>query len=94
MSTWLFDLGTTRLKCAPLRPDGGLGEVRAIAHDDAGAWLDALLRAAKERGLEPAMVCFDAWYSGVDNLKEVRRLGWKFHTRFKGNRLVRLDFGP
>jgi len=42
MSTWLFDLGNTRLKCAPLRPDGGLGEVRAIAHDDAGAWLDAL----------------------------------------------------
>jgi hypothetical protein len=54
----------------------------------------AMLRAAKARGLEPEMVCFDAWYASVDNLKEVRRLGWKFHTRFKGNRLVRLDFGP
>ncbi len=42
MSTWLFDLGNTRLKCAPLRDDGGLGEAVAIAHDDAGAWLDAL----------------------------------------------------
>lgn len=42
MSTWLFDLGNTRLKCAPLRADGGLGEVVAMAHDDAGAWLDAL----------------------------------------------------
>lgn len=35
MSTWLFDLGNTRLKCAPLRDDGGLGEVVAIAHDGA-----------------------------------------------------------
>lgn len=42
MSTWLFDLGNTRLKCAPLRSDGGIGEAVAIAHDDAGAWLDAL----------------------------------------------------
>lgn len=35
MHTWLFDLGNTRLKCAPLRDDGGLGEVVAIAHDGA-----------------------------------------------------------
>ena len=42
MSTWLFDLGNTRLKCAPLQSGGGVGEVRAIAHDDAGAWLEAL----------------------------------------------------
>ncbi|WP_330948101.1 type III pantothenate kinase [Thermomonas sp. LB-4] len=41
MSTWLFDLGNTRLKCAPLQ-SGGVGEVRAIAHDDAGPWLQAL----------------------------------------------------
>lgn len=33
--TWLFDLGNTRLKCAPLRDDGRLGEVIAIAHDGA-----------------------------------------------------------
>ncbi len=31
--TWLFDLGNTRLKCAPLRDDGGIGNVSAIAHD-------------------------------------------------------------
>lgn len=42
MNTWLFDLGNTRLKCAPLRVDGGIGEVVAMAHDDVGAWLDAL----------------------------------------------------
>ena len=42
MSTWLFDLGNTRLKAAELRPDGSLGDVVAIAHDDADAWLQAL----------------------------------------------------
>jgi type III pantothenate kinase len=35
MSTWLFDLGNTRLKYAALREDGGIGEVAAIAHDGA-----------------------------------------------------------
>lgn len=32
MSRWLFDLGNTRLKCAPLHDDGSLGEVVALAH--------------------------------------------------------------
>ena len=32
MSAWLFDLGNSRLKCAPLR-DGGIGAVIAIDHD-------------------------------------------------------------
>jgi type III pantothenate kinase len=42
MTTWLFDLGNTRLKCAPLLADGGIGDVRAVAHDAAGDWLAAL----------------------------------------------------
>lgn len=41
MTTWLFDLGNTRLKCAPLQ-GAGAGERIAIAHDDAGAWLGSL----------------------------------------------------
>ena len=32
MEDWLFDLGNTRLKCAPLQADGGPGEVIAVAH--------------------------------------------------------------
>lgn len=36
MSTWLFDLGNTRLKCAQLHSDGHRGEVLAIAHREAG----------------------------------------------------------
>jgi type III pantothenate kinase len=31
---WLFDLGNTRLKLAPLLDDGTPGEVVAVAHDD------------------------------------------------------------
>jgi len=42
MNTWLFDLGNTRVKCAPLHADGGIGETLAIAHDDGSDWLDAL----------------------------------------------------
>ncbi|MDH5835374.1 type III pantothenate kinase [Luteimonas kalidii] len=33
MSAWVFDLGNSRLKCAPLDQDGRLGEVLAFAHD-------------------------------------------------------------
>ena len=47
MSRWLFDLGNTRLKCAPLAEDGTIGDVHALAND-AGGWaaaLDALLPA-------------------------------------------------
>ena len=41
---WLFDLGNTRLKCAPL-VDGACGEVVALAHGEADflSKLDALL---------------------------------------------------
>ncbi len=45
MSTWLFDLGNSRLKCAPLGEDGHPGEVLAFAHADDGLapdWADAL----------------------------------------------------
>lgn len=38
---WLFDLGNTRLKCAALGADGGIGDVVALAHE-AGALSPAL----------------------------------------------------
>ena len=46
MSAWLFDLGNTRLKCAPL-VDGRVGEVFALPHreSDLAAALDATLPA-------------------------------------------------
>jgi len=52
------------------------------------------LRQAKQRGLSPKCVCFDSWYSSLDNLKLIRTLDWTWLCRLKSNRLVRVDFGP
>ncbi|KRC35118.1 MULTISPECIES: type III pantothenate kinase [unclassified Lysobacter] len=48
MSAWLFDLGNTRLKCAPLRADGRPGAAVALSHreEDVAA---ALAQALPER---------------------------------------------
>lgn len=48
MSAWLFDLGNTRLKCAPLGVDGRPGEVLALAHREADV-AAALAQALPER---------------------------------------------
>ena len=42
MSTWLFDLGNTRLKAAELQADGSIGEVQAITHRDDDGWVESL----------------------------------------------------
>src|SRR5262245_25467731 len=52
-----------------------------------------LLRQAKQRGMSPRCVSFDSWYSGLDNLKLIRSLGWTWLCRLKSNRKVRVDFG-
>lgn len=52
MNAWLFDLGNTRLKCAPLHADGTIGRILCIAHDGsalASGWeaqLPARIQAA------------------------------------------------
>jgi putative transposase len=51
----------------------------------------AMLATAKERGFCPRFVCFDSWYSSLDNLKAVRDHGWRFLTRLKSNRQVNPD---
>ncbi|WP_145280050.1 IS701 family transposase [Tautonia plasticadhaerens] len=51
----------------------------------------AMLGAAKERGFAPDCVAFDSWYSGLENLKLIRGLGWRWLTRLKVNRRVNLD---
>ena len=53
MSTWLFDLGNTRLKCAPVEGDG-VGAVVALAHD--GQALPATLLAALPARIDEAVV--------------------------------------
>lgn len=47
-----------------------------------------MLLEADKRGFMPQMVCFDSWYSGLENLKLVRSLEWHFLTRLKENRQV------
>jgi len=45
VSAWLFDLGNSRLKCAPLGEDGRPGQVLAFPHEDgalAPGWADGL----------------------------------------------------
>lgn len=46
---WLFDLGNTRLKLAPLLGDGTPGEVVAVAHDD-GDFAAQVARALPDEG--------------------------------------------
>lgn len=50
-----------------------------------------LLRTAHARGLRPRCVLFDEWYSGKDNLKVVRGLGWTFLCQVRRNRRVNPD---
>jgi len=51
----------------------------------------AMLAWAQARGFLPEMVLFDGWYASLENLKAVRAKGWRWLTRFKGNRLVNPD---
>ena len=52
---------------------------------------EGMLATAAARGLRPRCVCFDAWYSGLDNLKAVRERGWVFLTQVRSNRRVNPD---
>lgn len=51
----------------------------------------AMLKTAQQRGFTPRYVCFDSWYSALENLKLIRTFGWHFLTRLKHNRLVNPD---
>ena len=50
-----------------------------------------MITESQERGLSPECVLFDSWYSGLDNLKMIRHLGWTWLTRLKMNRRVNAD---
>jgi len=51
----------------------------------------AMVQTAKQRGFTPEYVCFDGWYSSLENLKLLRTLTWLWLTRLKGNRQVNPD---
>jgi hypothetical protein len=50
-----------------------------------------LIRAVRAKGLQAKTVLFDSWYASVDNLKLVQRLGLRFFTTLKANRMVSLS---
>jgi SRSO17 transposase len=47
-----------------------------------------LLEQAKEWGLTPKYILFDAWYASQKVLKTLIRLGWHFVTRLRKNRYL------
>jgi hypothetical protein len=50
-----------------------------------------MLKTASVRGFQPYFVMFDSWYSGIDNLKCVSRLGWNWFSHIKKNRMANPD---
>jgi len=86
--TWLWTDGDRHLPC-----DYRLYDKKADGCTKNGHFRQ-MLRAAAARGLRPRCVCFDSWYASLDNLKQIRALGWTFLTRLKYNRRVRVGRGP
>ncbi len=57
MTQWVFDLGNSRVKGAPLQADGTLGEMRAFAYDEGlPAALDAAMPAGGVRDASTAVL--------------------------------------
>jgi len=50
-----------------------------------------MLYISKERGFNPDYAVFDSWYTGLDNLKQLREMGWRWFARLKENRLINTD---
>src|SRR5712692_4473358 len=50
-----------------------------------------MLYEARERGIDADYTVFDSWYTGLDNLKQLREMGWHWFARVKENRLVSPD---
>ena len=53
--------------------------------------LQDMVLTASQRGFNPSFIMFDSWYSGIENLKCIKNLGWNFFTRVKKNRMVNPD---
>lgn len=57
MTQWVFDLGNSRVKCAPLRADGTLGDMQAFAYDEnLAATLDAAMPGSTPREASTAVL--------------------------------------
>ena len=47
-----------------------------------------MLNTARERCFKPDYVMADSWYSSLENMKHIEKLGWHFIMGLKENRLV------
>lgn len=61
------------------------GKTAQITKND---YAQLMLTKAKDRGLEPHYVMADSWFGGLENMKHIVKLGWKFIMGIKENRLV------
>jgi hypothetical protein len=50
-----------------------------------------LMRAVTDKRIQAQTVLFDSWYASWRNLKLVHRLGLRFYTTLKSNRLISLS---
>ena len=50
---------------------------------------EMLIHAVSDKHLQAKTILFASWYASVDNLKLAHRLGLRFFTTLKANRLVR-----
>lgn len=46
---------------------------------------------AKHRGFNPKYILMDGWYATVKNLKTIDKLGWKWISQLRKNRIVTLE---
>jgi putative transposase len=89
--TTLWTDGTRLIPCDFRVYDKPMGAEGPFGGKDKNEHMRDMLTAAKERGLNPMHVVFDSWYTGLDNLKLIRSLGWRWFARLKSNRLVNPD---
>lgn len=52
---------------------------------------DMFISAKKEKGIQAKVILFDSWYASVANIKLIHRMGMRFITTLKENRLISLS---
>lgn len=78
-------LATHDHECIPV--DYRVYEGKSGKHNKNDHFID-MLTSSKKRGFEPDFVMADSWYSSLDNMKAITKLGWKFMFGIKENRLI------
>jgi hypothetical protein len=78
-------LATDGKQCIPVDYRVYEGSESNITKND---HFQTMLDTAEQRGFTPRYVLADAWYGSLENMKSIRKLGWKFIMGIKENRMV------